>query len=450
MDETTAGAGAPEPAAGRGTGELSRFADLAGVRLYRGNAFAVTGLPADARGRTVRQHRQRLEARLAVEDTWPGDADSPLVGGHRRDEVRAAFQEFQDPRRRLVDELLWRWGDADLGCACPRSTHQEHDEAVRFHALALEAEAGRGHATTEGRDNLWRGAASAWGALLARPEFREHIACRIRALDDPRLGEHTADDFLAGIPRLLVSPFTEFAADPAFGPRLVQVCAGWAKHGTFSALFSDLFEETVEKTVQQITEGLRSMEGKQDAQQYADAVTILRQQVFPRFDELEAFQAFVPDWRYEEAAHIVAVGTNNLAVALQGLHMGGNPTAEQRRTVIELAEKAYVVAPERDVEDIKRNWDVIYEQFSGFGRISAGVPGRAQAQAHGQAHGQAQGQSSSPRRDCAIGCLILLGLAGLIVEGFLVGPGEALLTGVVVLMVIGAVEGVVNWIRGMR
>ena len=128
MDKTTTGGRAGAPSAARsGTGSLSRCTDLAGVRLYRDNAFAVTGLPANARGRAVRQHRQRLEARLAVRDTLPPDPDSPLVGGPRKEEVRAAFEEFQDPRRRLVDELLWRWGDADLKCGCPRALHEEHD-----------------------------------------------------------------------------------------------------------------------------------------------------------------------------------------------------------------------------------------------------------------------------------------------------------------------------------
>ncbi|RMI38921.1 hypothetical protein [Streptomyces triticirhizae] len=90
----------------RRTVDFERFRDLAGGPLYRGNPFAVSGLPTDATSRAVRQQRQRLEARLAVQRTWPGDADSPLAGGFDGGEVRAAFERLQDARLRLVDEVL--------------------------------------------------------------------------------------------------------------------------------------------------------------------------------------------------------------------------------------------------------------------------------------------------------------------------------------------------------
>ncbi|MCF1593680.1 hypothetical protein [Streptomyces muensis] len=377
MDKTTTGSRAGEPSAVRsGTGSLSRCADLAGPRLYRDNAFAVTGLPANARGRAVRQHRQRLEARLAVRDTLPPDPDSPLVGERRKDEVRAAFEEFQDPRRRLVDELLWRWGDADLKCGCPRSLHEEHDDAVRFHAMVLEAEAGRGGVTVEGRDTLWRGAASGWGLLLGRPEFRQHIAHRIEDLDDPRLGEHTADDFLAALPPLLVSPLRELAADADFRTRLAGVCAGWTEHEVFAGLLAPLFEETVEDTVEQITEGLLSAKRQQEAGRYGDAALTLREQVLPTFERLGEFKAFVSEWRYEEVAHIVAVGLNNLAVALADHHLHGRPSAQQRQTMVELTEAAYEIAPDRDMQGIEANWDAIHSQFGQHARtVEAGGSG---------------------------------------------------------------------------
>lgn len=361
MDKTTAGERTGEPSAvRRGTGNLSRFADLAGTRLYRDNAFAVTGLPVNARGRAVRQHRQRLDARLAVQDTLPADPESPLVGGHRRDEVRAAFEEFQDPRRRLVDELLWRWGEPGPECGCPPSVHEEHDDAVRFHAMALEAEAGRGHPTTDGRDILWQGAAAGWGLLLERPELRRHIAHRIVELDDPRLSEHTADDFLGALPRLLVSPFRELAADPDFRPRLARVCSGWAEQEAFAGLFSELFEESVDETVREITDALRSTKDKQDDEGFADAVRVVREEVLPAFERFGEFRAFVPEWRCEDVAHIVAVGVGNLAVAILGHHRFDPPSRARMDTAVELAEKAYEIAPERHVKAFKDNWEVIY------------------------------------------------------------------------------------------
>lgn len=340
--------------------DLSRCADLSGARLYRRNAFAVTGLPADAQGRVVRRHRDRLETRLAIEETWNGAADSPLAGGYRVDEVRAAFEEFKDPRRRLVDELLWLWGDADLGCGCPRRLHDEHDAAVRCHALALEPPS-----TSDDRHGLWQEAALRWQLVLCEPEFARHIAHRMAALDDRRLGAHTADDFLGALPRLLVSPFGELALDPAFLPRLARSCEPWAAQEVFAGLFTELFEETVRATTQRINEQLLAAGSRMEARAYDDAVPLLWEQVVPAFDRLTGLRPFVSDREYEETARAVAVGFNNLAVALQGRYMRRRPTRAQRARVLGLAQKAYAVAPQRDAKRIKANWSLIERQFSG-------------------------------------------------------------------------------------
>lgn len=435
MDNTTAGGRTGEPSAvRRGTGHLSRCADLAGVRLYRDNAFAVTGLPVTAQGRAARQHRQRLEARLAVQEALPADPDSPLVGGHRRDEVRAAFEEFQDPRRRLVDELLWRWGEPGPECGCPPALHEEHDDAVRFHAMALEEEAGRGHATTDARDTLWQGAASGWALVLERPELRQHIAHRIEELDDPRLAEHSADDFLAALPRLLVSPFRDLAADPEFRPRLARLCASWAEHAVFTDLFSELFEETVEQTVQEITDALRSVNDKKDAEQFTDAVRVVRQEVLPGFERFGELRAFVSDWQYEDVAHLVAVGVGNLAVAMLGHYQFHRPSPAQKRTVVELAEKAYEIAPERHVRAFKDNWNVIYDW-------SVGVV----------ATGTAPGESADVSGLEWAGCwLVVLALGGVIalwvIKGWEAGLAAFLIFGAIA----AAVEKLSEWYGRLR
>ncbi|MFE5812057.1 hypothetical protein ACFQ6S_01395 [Streptomyces sp. NPDC056479] len=435
MDHTTAGDRRGEPPAARtGTGNLSRFTDLAGPRLYRDNAFAVTGLPANAKGRAVRQHRQRLEARLAVEATLPPDPGSPLVGGHRKDEVRAAFEEFQDPRRRLVDELLWRWGEPASECGCPADVHEEHDNAVRFHAMALEAEAGRSHATTDARDILWQGAASAWGLLLERPEFRRHIAHRIGELDDPRLGELSADDFLAELPRLLVSPFRELAADPDFRPRLAAVCAGWTEHAAFSGLFTELFEESVEDTVQKITDGLRSVSDRKDAERFTDAVRIVREEVLPAFERFGDVRAYVSEWRYDDVAHTVAVGVGNLAVAMLGHYRFHRPSPTEKRTVVELAERAYEIAPERQVKAFKDNWDVIYD-WSVSAVPTRSVPG-----------------SSAPSADRVWpGCVLAALALGVLSALWAVHGWEAAWGGFLVLGLIGlAVQKLSQWYARIR
>lgn len=435
MDKTTAGDRRGEPSDSRnGTGNLSRFTDLAGTRLYRDNAFAVTGLPAQAQGRAVRQHRQRLEARLAVEATRPADPDSPVAGAFRKEEVRAAFEEFQDPRRRLVDELLWRWGEPGPECGCPASVHEEHDDAVRFHAMALEAETGRVHAATDGRDMLWQGAAGGWGALLERTEFRRHITHRLTELDDPRLGEHTADDFLAALPRLLVSPFRELAADPDFRPRLARVCAGWAEHRAFSGLFDELFEETVEETVQDIIDALRVANEKKEARLFGDADLIVRQRVLPAFQRFGEFRTFVSDWRYDDVAHIVAVGVGNLAVAMLGYHQSVRPSPKQRSTVVELAERAYEIAPERHVREFKENWDVIYDWSLG-GVLTGAAPGQPSTVSGGEWWG------------CLLAALMIGAVTALwVTKGWEAGVGAFLVVG----LLYGAAEKLTEWYARFR
>lgn len=304
------------------------------------------------------------------------------MGGHRKDEVRTAFEEFQDPRRRLVDELLWRWGDTDFGCGCPAAVHQGHDTAVRFHALVLEAEAGRVEATTDERDRQWSGAAVHWAELLEGREFRRHIAHRIKALDDPRLTEHSAYDFLDGLPRLIASPFTELADAPGLRPRLARVCAGWAEHAPFAELLPEVFEERVEAAIAKIREGQLSAMDKKNAQMYWDAVDIMNEKVLPELQGLEPFRAFIPEWRYEETARGVALALNNLAVALH--RQLESPSAAQRKTVVTLAEKAYEIAPERDAAGFKANRDVIRAQFGRSGQRPVATLSPRSRQPHGR------------------------------------------------------------------
>ncbi|WP_207931072.1 hypothetical protein, partial [Streptomyces sp. 8K308] len=413
---------------------LSRVGDLAGVRLYRRNVFAVTGLPVDALGRAVRRQRQRFEARLAVGERWPGDAGSPLAGSYGEDEVRAAFEEFADPRRRLVDELLWRWGDADLGCGCARSVHAAHDEAVRLHVTALEAEAGRLEVGADALGALWRSAASGWGALLGRTELRAHVVHRMRALDDPRLDEHDAEDFLAGLSRLLVSPLVELAAEPAFEERLAELAAEWTRFAAFSVDLAALFEEAVEERAGRVADGLRQAEEAKDAGRYQDAVAIAREQVVPEYERLNAYGAFVSEWRREQLAHTVAVAINNLAVALLRQHVGGRPTAQQRQTVVELAEKAHDIAPERDEKDIEANLKTVYGLYAGSGRLPGSPPAGETDTGWG----------------CAACLLAALGLVAAIVVGVVVGPAAGLGTGFGTLVLIGAIDKVVEWFRSVR
>jgi hypothetical protein len=359
--------------------DFDRFGELAGTQLYRRNVFAVTGLPTHAGGPAVRRHRQKLEARLAVEDSWPGAPDLAPAGGYGKDEVRAAFEGLQDPRRRMVDELLWMWGAQDSGCGCGPDVHELHDAAVLLHARVLEAETGRSRLPVEQRASLWDNAVSSWGHLLADGALRQHVRHRIRALGDPRLDEDAADDLLARLPRLLVSPFPQLFADQATASRMTPVCTAWAAFPPFTGLFSELFERAVEEAYEKIHGDLLTAERERDAAHYREAFLLLRDRVVPGFEDMAPLRPFVSDWRYEEIAHVVAVGLNNLAVDLLGISVHRAPSASRREEMIWLAEKAYEIGPDRDSDGLKENWETIYDHLTGTGRPARAKPFRWKA-----------------------------------------------------------------------
>ncbi|WP_435177702.1 hypothetical protein [Actinacidiphila sp. bgisy145] len=376
MAETMRGAAPGEPVADgpapqEVSQEVSWCADLAGIRLYRRNAFAVTGLPADTRESGVQRFRQEWQDRQDVAATWPGAAGSPLAGPFGAQEVRAALEAFSDPRRRLADELLWLWDGAALGCSCPDPVHRRHDEAVRCHALALEAAAGHREAAPEERVELWGWAADAWGALCGGPEFARHVAERVRALGDARFGAVEADEVVAAVPRLLVSPFREMAADADLAPGLPELCARWARHAVFAGPVTEVFEEVAREGVRTVAEGLAAVERKRADRGYQDAVLLVEQEVVPAFEQLTRLGPLVPAPRCEEAAHLLAAGLDDLVGDLQDHYVGLIPNGKQRRTVIELAEKAYAVAPEPDRKALERKRDVVRRQFGGSGPVPA-------------------------------------------------------------------------------
>ncbi|WP_255951443.1 hypothetical protein [Streptomyces odontomachi] len=421
-----------DAAGSRGT-ELTRFDELAGSGLYRDNIFAITGLSATARGAAVRTVRQRAEARLAVQPSWPGDPRSPVSGEYARDVVRAAFEGFQDPRRRLVDELFWHWGEETAGCGCPVELHREHDTAIDAHARAVAAEDGRLDLADTERDRLWTSAATAWGGLLERPELREHLRSRIRALGDPRLGEELVDAFLSRVPGLLVSPFGEFAGRPEFTGR---ACAPWAALTRFAGPLSALYDERLAETDRVITKELLAAEEQRNAGKYADAVLIMRRKVVPEFERFAAFRDFVSPWRFEEIAHSVAVGLNNLAVELHRHHLTTPPTEKQRRTMIELAEKAHDIAPERDEAQLMENRQLIQSAFTGARRSRAATRGTGQA------------SSSHPVWDRVMGVSCLLICVTFIVLWIVVGILPAVAVTVGGLALLGYVSELVESFQG--
>lgn len=348
-----------------------RSREAFGTDLYRRNTFAVTGLATYAQGRAVRQHKQRLDARLKVAGEWRGAPDSPIAGSYSGAEVRQAFEHFADPRHRLIDESLWWWdqpGAPDpvaAGCGCPQQLHHDHDAAVRAHATVLEAESGRLPLPEQERLALWAQAGQGWRKVLAHPGFTGHLRHRIERLDDPRLGPDRLDEVTATARRLLVSPFEQFAQEAEFANhRLIRTSRDWLE-GDLRAAVTAVYEQVTDKFFDTINGQLIEAKEKSDAQQFEQAEHQLRQEVLPALQQVSAYRPYQPAWRHDEIAHRAAVALNNLAIAVATAHMTGHgwPNDAQQQRILRLVRTAIEVAPGDRRSDFVENRDDLTRMF---------------------------------------------------------------------------------------
>jgi hypothetical protein len=173
---------------------------LTGANLYRDNIFRITGLPADASAVQIRRRREEvaLAAKLGT-PIAPGGGDLPRVPAPDADTTRAAFESLRSPTVRLTHELLWLWRN-----------DSEHDETIRAHCTALEAEYAvaplePGHPDAARLDTLWRKALNSWHALLEADDLWEWARERVREIDDARLTTGTVRRLRMRLPAHLVS-----------------------------------------------------------------------------------------------------------------------------------------------------------------------------------------------------------------------------------------------------
>ncbi|WP_461009219.1 hypothetical protein [Streptomyces capparidis] len=325
--------------------------DIAGPRMYRVNAFRVTGLPTDADRRTVRQRRQQVAARLDV------GADAGL--GHRLpvgpDDVRTAFDRIlEDPRCRLVHEVLWLWGPADgAPCGCTRSLHRDHDAAVRAHSAALDLEV-EGGAEPGALDRLWSEASERWARLLRRAAFWDHVRHRIEALDERQLDESFIDTLRARMPEHLLTPLVELAsaavADSADeAGRLAGRARGWPLVPPRAV--DDALEEAAAHLYDAVAAALDKAVAELDADRPGQAARVLYERAVPALKKLEAL---VPHGRHRRTAGArdgAAVLFNNCAAKL--IDDSGPAAARDARRWLGTARE--LASDPRGLESIRSN-----------------------------------------------------------------------------------------------
>lgn len=178
---------------------------LTGSGFYRDNVFRLTGLPAGATDRHIRQRREEAELAFGIGTPLPWlPAEESTVDSEA---VRAAFESVRNPVLRLSHELLWLWQSRDSPDGLGEL--DAHGPGLRAHRKAFEREyampsppAGQ---DTERLDSMWRQGLAAWAAILASDALWDWAKRRVRDLDDPRLTTGTVRRLRARLPSHVIS-----------------------------------------------------------------------------------------------------------------------------------------------------------------------------------------------------------------------------------------------------
>ncbi|MEJ2885442.1 hypothetical protein [Actinomycetospora aeridis] len=278
------------------TAYLRQFAD---DELYRRNAFRVTAVATDAGPRVVRERQKKDAAAAAVGVVVGSDPRLPLPQTPTAEEVRAAFEVLADPRRRLVHELFWLWGDV-VDCGCAPDTHERHDRAVRAHAAALED------------GGPWADARASWVAALDDAGTWAHLRTRVATADARRLGVDAVDELRAGAPRALVATVVARAARDPEPARLRGEAERW---GLRPSELDDLLLDVVHEDIAAVEAHLVEARARLDTDPRA-ALRALRPAVV---DELDRIDDLAPADRFRPVAELrndAAIVLNNAALAV--------------------------------------------------------------------------------------------------------------------------------------
>ncbi|WP_026924162.1 hypothetical protein [Glycomyces arizonensis] len=201
---------------------------IAGVDLYRGNAFRLSGLPVDASLRRVRRRSTEIEAadRLGAELPSPG-GPLPVDPPPASTEILDALRRLHDPTARIVDEFLWLWPEpAAAGEADEARAVALHNLAVTAHVSALEDDYPDGAV-----EEKWGAVYRRWNQVLEEEACWRRLARRVEALADPQLRTTAVDRLRLGLPELVLSTHAglavaDFARDRDRGLRQADAMLG--------------------------------------------------------------------------------------------------------------------------------------------------------------------------------------------------------------------------------
>ena len=289
---------------GRSRTAATRLKAVATPELYRRNPFRITGLPATATRRAVRERRLRVLGALEVGARPPGVPEDATP-----DQVRSAFDELGNSEHRLVDELFGHWG-APEDCDCPPQLHDRHDAAVKAHAAALDAETDR---TEDHPTPLWNDAARNWAFTQRSEAFWQHLRHRVGTSGDRRLDESTVDGLRAALPAALVAPLVALAATSPEPDRLLGFLSMW---GVDKATETAARTEAAGDTFSRGEDLLKELRKLIDNGGVREAAERALTELAPMLDRLERVLPFKDYRRAGRLREAAAIAANNIGVAL--------------------------------------------------------------------------------------------------------------------------------------
>ena len=189
------------------------------LRMYRENAFRVTGLSIDATKKEAKRRSDELKMmQEAGHVHGSNSAAFALDPPPSVDDIREAMQRLEEPEQRLIDEFFWFWptnlgesandpaiqaifsGDSSKAYEIWASGEDDpvtgfiatHNMAIMFHLIALdwtiyhiaaEIDADR----EEKIKNYWKESLHRWEKVVSDDRIWDTLKNRIRNADDARL-----------------------------------------------------------------------------------------------------------------------------------------------------------------------------------------------------------------------------------------------------------------------
>jgi hypothetical protein len=196
------------------------------VDVYQRSGFRLLGLHGDAQRQETASARQQFTTRMksGAEKARARAIRTGYEDVHLLDEqaMLESVQCLQDARRRLVAELFWVSGEAELDAVRRRGTLEttalaqvvnrpsiaiQHAKALLAHNEAIAVELSSQQVAT----SHWSNALALWSEVHRSSAFWTRMASRVRELDDPRVDQSVLEELRAQLPPAVLGFHVAFA-----------------------------------------------------------------------------------------------------------------------------------------------------------------------------------------------------------------------------------------------